>query len=143
MKKIILASLVILSALVSCKKDSTTAPVCEKTVAGIAANYKITKVEVVNGSSATDITTTVLDACKLGAIIQLKTDGSIVYTEVGSSCTGSGTGTWAVAANTISIAVTGAPFNVTGASITSWDCSTLVVTDASATPDARYTFTKQ
>ena len=142
MKKIIF-SVLLSSALFACKKDK--GPACETTVAGISANYKITKIEIVSGSGSTDVSSTFLDDCTRSGLYQLKADKSAIYTEAGSSCTGSGTGSWDVSNNNISISVGG--FDFSNAPIKSWDCNTLTVTDdfssSGITASYRFTFVKQ
>ena len=148
MKRIILSLIVLSSVMISCKKDDAPAT-CEKTVAGIAANYKITKVELVTSTANSDITDAILDACKKNAIYQLKANNSFIYTEIGSSCTGSNTGSWNVANNAISIVSgTGSgAISFTNAPITGWDCSTLTVTQdivfVGTASNAKFTFVKQ
>ncbi len=147
MKKIILSLFVMSAVFVSCKKDDAPAT-CQKTVTGIAGNYKITKVELVSASGTSDITNT-LDPCQINAIYQLKADNSFVYTEVGSSCTGSSNGSWNVANDAISISSgTGSgAISFTSAPINSWDCTTLSVTEdivfVGTTSNAKFTFVKQ
>ena len=145
MKKIILSALILGSLVVSCKKDDPV-PTCEKTVAGISANYKITKVEIVSTSGNSDITSTYLDACKKDGLYQLKSNNSFIYTEAGSSCTGSGTGSWNVAADKITIIGSGG-LQFSNSPITSFDCTTLTVTqdiDLAGTPvNGKFTFVKQ
>ena len=148
MKRIILSLIVVSSVFISCKKDKAPAT-CEKTVAGIAANYKISKIEIVSTSGNTDITNTILDACKKDAIYQLKANNSFIYTEIESSCSGSSTGSWNVANNAISISSgTGSgAISFTSAPITGWDCSTLTVTQdilfVGTASNAKFTFVKQ
>ena len=145
MKKMILSAIVLSSVLMSCKKDDP-APACEKTVAGIAANYKITKVEIVSSTGNSDITSTYLDACKKDGLYQLKNNNTLTYTEAGSSCTDSGTGSWNVVADKITIIASGG-LGFTNAPITGWDCTTLVITqdiDLAGTPvNGKFTFVKQ
>jgi hypothetical protein len=146
MKKTILSVIILtaFSGLGSCKKEKD--PGCEKTVAGIAANYKLTKVETVSTSGNNDVTDTFLDACKKNAFYSLKTDKTVMYTEISSSCTGSGNGTWDV--NNGNITITGpGGFQFSNAPIESWDCSTLKITQtinvAGSTVNGRFTFVKQ
>lgn len=142
MKKIILSA-IILASVISCKKDED--PKCEKTVAAIAANYKLTKVETVSSTGTSDVTPTFLTDCQKNALYLLKTDKSFTYTEISSTCTDSGIGTWDVTSSTITISGAGYTFN--NAPIESWDCTNLKVTQTgtlgSATVNLRFTFVKQ
>ncbi|MFT3911012.1 MAG: hypothetical protein QM737_16455 [Ferruginibacter sp.] len=148
MKKIILFAIVV-STMVSCKKES--GPSCEKTVAKIAANYKLTKVETVSTTGTSDATDTYLDACKKNSFYSLKTDNTYTYTEINSTCTGSSTGTWSIGSNnTIKITRTTGTggFEFIDAPIESWDCSTLKITQSltsggGVNVNLRFTFVKQ
>ena len=145
MNKILFSALLISFAFVSgCKKDDD--PTCPTTVAGIAANYKITKVEIISNTGNSDVTNTFLDACKRDALYQLKSNNDFTYTEIGSSCTDSGNGSWSVADNKLTIIGSGG-VELTAAPITSWNCNTLVVTDELSGPGTtvnyRFTFVKQ
>ncbi len=143
MKKIILSALIIAS-FAGCKKDND--PTCEKTVAAIAANYKLTKVETVSSSGSSDVTNTFLTDCQKNAFYGLKTDKTFTYTEISSSCMGSGSGTWDVTSSTITITGSGG-YVFDNAPIESWDCNTLKITQsisfAGNTINARFTFVKQ
>lgn len=145
MKKMFLAAIVICSVMVSCKKDSD--PVCEKTVGGMAGSYKLTKEELVVSGTPSPIT---LSACVQGAIFRLNADKTVIYTEAGSACTGSYSGTWDVVNNKLSISriITGGSLLIyDNATIDSWNCTDFVISedvDISGTP-GKYltTFTKQ
>jgi hypothetical protein len=94
MKKILSLALSLLVLTTSCKKNDNNIPGCETTVAGIAGNYKLTKLVASANGINTDITYTI-DACALNALYQLKADKTIVYTESGT-CSNSAVGTWDV-----------------------------------------------
>ena len=144
MKQIILSAIFISTLFISCKKDKS--PSCIVSVAGIAANYKITRVEVVSSSGNSDVTSAFLDDCKKDGLYQLKNNNSFIYTEAGSSCTGSGNGSWNIISNKITIAGAGG-FQFTDAQVESWDCTTLTVTQnislGGADVNGRFTFVKQ
>ncbi|MEO6253346.1 MAG: hypothetical protein ABIO79_08580 [Ferruginibacter sp.] len=148
MKKIILG-IMVLATVASCKKDKND-PSCEKSVAGIAASYKITKVTVKStGLPETDVTSSVYNACELAGVYQLKTDKSVIYSET-LACGGSGIGTWDVLAggnfSMTFVSGNGTDFPNTAAttSISGWDCNTLVLSEV-PTPGQTYNFyfTKQ
>ena len=147
MKKIILA-LVVLASVASCKKDKNNSN-CEKSVAGIAGTYKITKATVkMTGFPETDVTTSMFDACELAATYQLKADKTVIYTE-SAACGGSGTGTWDVLAGAnITIATSGNgmdfPSSAATTSISGWDCNKLVLSEVpTAGQTYNFTLTKQ
>ncbi|MBS1743787.1 MAG: hypothetical protein JST81_12205 [Bacteroidetes bacterium] len=143
MKKIIFIAF-IAASLTACKKEND--PVCEKTVTAIAANYKLTKIETVTAAGSSDVTNSLLDNCKKNAYYGLKTDKTFTYTEISSTCTGSGAGTWDVTSSTITITGAGG-FDFTNAPIESWDCTNLIITQtinvAGVTTNYRFTFVKQ
>jgi hypothetical protein len=146
MKRIILA-LIVLASVASCKKDKND-PNCEKSVAGIAATYKLTKVTVkMTGFPEQDVTSSI-DACELAATYMLKADKTVIYTE-SAACGGSGTGTWDVLAGAnITITTNGSstdfPNSAPTTAIAGWDCNSLVLTEVpTAGQTYTYTFTKQ
>jgi len=143
MKKVLLG-LIVLGAMASCKKHSDDIS-CDVSVAGITGSYKLTSVVAYFPSPLPDqdITSTVLNSCDLGAVYQLKSDKSVVYTETGGSCAGSGTGTWDVVSSKLTLSSPGYA-DLVSASVTGWDCSNLTVTeDGGSGSGIRYTFTKQ
>jgi len=146
MKKFILPAFAFVLALSSCKKDDPAS--CEQTVAGIAASYKVTKVEQITAGISQDITTTVLSTCQRNAVIQLKSDKTFTYTESGTGCTDSGAGTWDVVSGKLTLTnTTGGGADIDNATINSWNCSTLVVSEdvtaGGVTFSYRSTLTKQ
>ncbi len=143
MKKFVLSLLVCSIAFVGCKKKSEDAPVCETSVAAIAAAYKITKV-VANppGISPLDITNTYLsDACSASGSYQLNANKSVVYSET-ASCLANGSGTWDVVGTTITITHDGDGADFSG-TVTSFDCTNLVIRDATSGTTLDFTLTKQ
>jgi hypothetical protein len=147
MKKIILGMLV-LGAITStsCKKDKDDNPSCEKTVAGIANTFKLTGLyTTINGAGGDAYGS--LSSCTKNATYQLKSDKTAVYSESGSGCSTTGdTGDWDVVGDKLTINVFGIGA-VDNATINSWDCTTLVVTEETSgsgiTTSQKYTFTKQ
>lgn len=143
MKKIFLSLLVCSIAFVGCKKKSDDPPVCESTVAAIAGAYKITKV-VANppGLSPLDITATYLsDPCEISGSYQLNANKTVVYSET-ASCLGNGSGTWDVVGTTITITHNGDGAEFSG-TVTSFNCSNLVIRDATSGTILDFTLTKQ
>ncbi|MBC7536813.1 MAG: lipocalin family protein [Ferruginibacter sp.] len=146
MKKILLGMLV-LGAMASCKKDKKTN--CASTVEGIAGNYKITKVEgdYPNPLPDQDLTDTRLSTCEKTGTYALKSDKTFTYSESGTGCTDVAAGTWDVVADKITINSTsgfGGVTDFTSTPITSFDCTTFVVTeDQGSGFSLKYFFTKQ
>lgn len=148
MKRIILA-LMVLATVASCKKDKNNDPNCEKTVAGIAASYKITKaVVVLTGLPEQNVTNSLFGACELGGVYQLKSDKTVVYTET-ATCAGNGVGNWDVVGGNITITFTSGngsdfPMLAGTATVSGWDCSTLTISEVPAAGQTyKFTFTKQ
>ncbi|UEG50609.1 hypothetical protein LK994_03880 [Ferruginibacter lapsinanis] len=125
MKRIFLASLVIIITLMSssCKKDKSTK--CYISIKDITGFYRITKVMI----GGADVTSTYMTPCRQSANLQLYNDKTAIYEETGASCTGTSGGTWDLnlTTNKISVATGGNIVNITDATVTSWDCSSLVV----------------
>lgn len=129
MKKNILAVLVIIIAFTACKKDPAPAPkVCGKTVADIAGNYALIKIELASGTSYSDITTTYLQPCQLDDKLMLNASGVAGFVDEGTICTpnGSRNGIWSITTDG-KITIAGGSISVTSADIVSFDCNTLVL----------------
>ena len=143
MKKLFFSVLVVSALFTNCKKKDDAATTCDATVAGIAANYKITKKVFVTTGGSIDVTTTQFDACQLAGVYQLKSDKTIIYTETGASCTGSNTGTWDVVSGKITLS--GGSLDLTGtANSVANNCSNIVITeDLGSGSSEVYTLTKQ
>jgi hypothetical protein len=139
MKKISILALAAVTLLASCKKNKD-AESCEVSVAGLAGNYKISKVEVVSSIITTDVTATFLQSCERDDIYQLKADKTLVYQDGGVSCGGSATrnGTWDVVNGKLTINAS-AGGDVSGGSVTN-NCSSFVTEE---TGSVRTTFVKQ
>ncbi|MFT3911013.1 MAG: hypothetical protein QM737_16460 [Ferruginibacter sp.] len=131
MKKILLGMLVLAAITgTSCKKDKDKS--CEKSVAGIAGNYKVTKYESVAGSQTQDQTSSFFTACDLNGIYALKADKTWTYTETGT-CTGTDNGTWDVTDGKITVKDASGFTVADNLPITTWDCTTLVVFEGTNT----------
>ncbi len=144
MKKIILSLVVASIAFASCKKDKTVNPTCESTVLGIAGAYKITKVVASpSGLGPIDITATYLsDACTASGVYQLNAaDSSVTYSQT-ASCLGSGSGSYNVVGSAITIESSGNGDDFAG-TISSWNCTDLVIRDLTSGTTLDYTLTKQ
>lgn len=142
MKKVLLG-LLVLGAMASCKKDKNNSS-CESTVAGIAASYKLTKViAVIPNFPDQDLTTTYTSDCERNGVYQLKSDKTFTYTESGS-CSDSGAGTWDIVDNKMTITSTsGGAVEYSSTPITSWDCTTFVLSEDGGGVTYKIYFTKQ
>lgn len=138
--KTYLLSMLVVACFVSCKKSTATS--CETTMTDIAGNYKITKYESVSyNTGATQDVTSSLASCALSAIYRFNIDSTATYTEL-NGCNGSGSGTWATSGSGFHTAFgpgNGNRIDVT--SITSWDCSNLVLTTMFPSVTYNYRFT--
>jgi hypothetical protein len=148
MKKV-LFGLLMVATIASCKKDDETVS-CEVSVAGIAGSYKVTKAVVaITGFPDSDVTTSLFDACERAGVYQFKADKTVVYTETGVGCSGSGVGTWDVVSGNITVNFTtgnGSDFPYTSGptKVSGWDCSTLTLSEVpTAGQTYKFTFTKQ
>ncbi len=145
MKTLILIPVVLLCLLTSCGKDENSNTNCDKTMANIAGSYGIIKLEVGAGGVFQDATNQ-LDACEMDDKIVLNVNGTSAYQDAGVACSPSGnsTGTWSISAAgkmTIDDGSGGAS-DIASADITSFDCSTLVLTATDpATPGILYRLT--
>jgi len=118
-----------LLTVVSCKKDPIAAPKsCGKTVAEIAGNYSLTKIELANGTMFTDVTTTYLLPCQLDDKLMLNANGVANFVDEGTVCTPSGSrnGNWTLSADS-KITIAGGSISVANADIVSFDCNILVL----------------
>jgi hypothetical protein len=131
----------------ACKKktEDVVAPTtCELTAAGITGSYKATKVELSTGVGGfIDVTTSILDACERDDTYNFNANGVFVYTDAGTVCSssGSGTGTWSVTSGKLTFAAPGLNgVDITGATLSDNKCTSFVATEASG--GYRVTFTK-
>jgi hypothetical protein len=130
MKTTALVSALCLLLLTSCKKDKNDSS-CDKTMSAIAGTYMVVKLEVGLSGSFQDITDQ-LDDCEKDDKLILNANGVTDYQDVGSVCSpsGSDTGTWNINSSgkmTIDDNGSGST-DIQSADITSFDCSTLVLT---------------
>jgi len=142
MKKI-LVGILVLAAGASCKKSHDDVISCDVSVAGIAANYKITKVVAYfpSGLPDQDMTTTYLTDCERSGVYQLKSDKSLVYNE-DAACSTTGSGNWDVVNGKLSMSGGGQTFS--DVPVTGWDCGTLTLSeDFGSGTGYRFSFTKQ
>jgi hypothetical protein len=145
--KNLLAAVLLITLLFSCRKNGVLCKeppeVCERTVPGIAGNYKLTKFELVSFSTgqAQDVTAT-LTACELSGIYDLRIDRTANYTEM-ANCNGSGTGTWDLTDG--GVLITSFWTRIRNTSIVSWDCTNLILIThfPSVLNNNRYTLTRQ
>lgn len=139
MKNYFFTAIAASALLFACKKNDKETT-CDKTVAAIAGNYKITKV-MVNGQDQTGAF--ISENCVKDDIYQLKADKSLVYVDAGTACSpaGDGTGTWDVVNGTISIDHDGYGVTLDGA--VSNKCNRLEVTASEFGVTYVVTFTKQ
>ena len=147
MKKVIFSVIILTSIFVACKKDDPAAPVCNKTMAQVAANYKISKVQLsLTGSGTNDITSTYLsDDCLKNGVFQLKaTDSTLLYIQTPTAtCTGSGSGYWLIRNDSLYITHSGSSTTEIEGKITSWDCTNLVIDENFGAGSYIFTLTKQ
>jgi hypothetical protein len=111
-----------LLALASCEKEKSAQP-CERTTAGISGSYKLQSLEYkMTPTSAPVDFMAFLDPCEKDDIIQLRNDGTWIYTDAGTVCApaGTGNGTWTLNGNIITSDA------VVNGTIQSYDCKTLV-----------------
>ena len=111
----------------------------------IVGSYHLTKFESVsfNTGAAQDLTPT-LTNCELSGIYYFKTDGTATYAE--SNCSNIASGTWNLSNGSLYTLFTSGDGNrISSTSITSWDCTNLVLLTSfpSVEFNYRYTLTKQ
>lgn len=140
MKNYFFAAIAASALLFSCKKNDKETT-CEKTVAAVAGNYKITSMTVA-GVSVMD---QFMDACQKDDVYQLKADKTIIYDDAGTQCSpsGDGAGTWDVVSGTITITQSsGSGMEFSGTVINK--CNSIEVTeDFGGSSKIITTFTKQ
>ncbi len=120
-------------SITSCKKSSDPAS-CETTVANLSGAYKLTAEKLTVGSIEQDVLPT-YDACELDDVMTLKTDGTYIHTDAGTTCGGDDSGTWGVSGNTFTID------GETG-TIVSFDCHNLVISHSELGGTITSTYTK-
>jgi hypothetical protein len=115
-------------------------------MAQIAGTYQLTKFQSVsyNNGATQDLTST-LTNCELSGIYHFKTDGTATYTE-SINCSSIANGTWNLSNGSLYTLFTSEDGNrISSTSITSWDCTNLVLLTSfpSVEFNYRYTLTKQ
>jgi Lipocalin-like domain len=145
MKKIafiLMAGIVVFSA---CKKKKDdVAATCELTAAGITGSFKLTKVEVnTGGAGFIDVTSSSLDPCEKDDTYNFNANGIFVYTDAGTLCSasGSGSGTWSVTAGKLTCTASGNGYDVAAATLSDNKCTSFIATEPNG-GGYRYTFTK-
>jgi hypothetical protein len=141
MKKVVLffsLCAILVTSLVSCKKQTEDDGDCDITVATVAGKYKLISCKYVNGAVETDAINDLYDACELDDINELKADKTFVYSDLGTICSPSGseTGTWDISGMTL---ILNSGFSV----IESFNCKDLVVTFTYSGATIRETYRKQ
>ena len=144
MKKILILTFGAIAIFSSCKKKDDTPATCEVSVAGIAGNYKLTKIEAVAAGSATDVTSSLIDPCERDDIFQFNSNKSLTYQDAGTACSpsSSGSGTWDVTGGKLVVTHSGNGPDIVSGSVTN-NCTNMVVDDSFGGATFRYTFTKQ
>ncbi len=135
MKTKIFFSALLLCVLFSCKKKDKASTNCDKTMASIAGSYSIIKLEIGTNGTFQDITNQ-LEACQLDDKLSLGKDGVFIYQDLGAACSppGTTTGSWNISSSgKLTINGNGTAADVESADITSFDCSTLVLTEPDPT----------
>ena len=130
MKKLIIGSAILLCIVSSsCKKDASSNTNCDKNVASIAGTYSFVKYEAGMSGVFQDVTHDFLEPCELDDKLTLNTNGTTLYKDLGTACDPSGdeTGTWAISSDG-KMTINDGTVDVSVADITSFDCSTLVLT---------------
>ena len=122
MKKI-LASCLIVSLLISCKKDKKED--CTLSMAAISGNHKITAVryKATPASPEVDYYNSIYtDPCERDDVFSFNANGTYVFTDAGVVCTpsNSDTGNWSQSGNTVTI-------DGDAANVESFNCTTLTV----------------
>jgi len=136
MKKVILGLFVIVTAIsTSCKKSDS----CSTSVASLSGSYRLTASTYTEAGTTTPVDYfSLMEPCSKDNIFTLNSNGTYIITDAGSVCNPNedDAGLWVVNGNTISI--DGDP-----ATIESFNCKTLVVTNSDQFGTYRVTYQKQ
>ena len=144
--------LLITQVAISCHKNDNedTTPTCTISMRDMAGTYMITKIEAQLPTGSTDVTNVILaDACMKDNTVVLNEDGTAKYEDKGVVCdpTATSTGTWSLSGQQMNLSITQSPINLTTATVSSYDCKTLVVTAVVNNPlpntPVKVTLTKQ
>jgi hypothetical protein len=94
--------------------------------------------------AGSDVTSTYMTPCRKSSDLQLYSSKVAIYEETAPSCNGTGGGTWDLdySTNKITITTGGNMVNINNATITDWDCSTLVISGNDAGSDYVITLTR-
>lgn len=135
MKKILLPSLVCLIAFSGCKKDKND---CATDTEHVSGTYKLTAMKVKPSGGAEIDVLPFLDACEKDDLFILNANGTFNYDDAGTVCSPSGdyNSTWSLSGNTITL-------DGEAATVSSFDCHTLVITQNDAGDVTTITMTKQ
>ena len=130
MKKLISGFAIFLCIIsASCKKEKSTNTNCDKTVAAIAGTYSFIKVEAGTNGVFKEVTNDFFEPCELDDKISMNVNGTTLYKDLGTVCNPSGdeAGTWSIS-SAGKIIINDGTVDVSEADITSFDCSTLIIT---------------
>jgi hypothetical protein len=135
----------LLLLLTSCKKDNSndsSTVNCGKTVSDISGSYSLIKYE--QAPSGGSFSEKPVPACMVGDKLILLSDGTTQYNDVGTSCGEQKvTGSWSISVDSKITIDAGLPFGYVGAAdITTFDCTTLVITTTSNGEILRITLKK-
>ncbi|HLK30542.1 MAG TPA: hypothetical protein VKT28_18315, partial [Puia sp.] len=126
-------------AFVACAKKDTN--VCQTTMAEITGTYHLTKFESVSyQTGAAQNRTSSLTSCEVSGIYKFNIDSTVTYSEL-SNCNNSGNGVWwASKTSFYSLFASGVSNRIGGGaiSITSWDCTNLVLITNYPAVDSNY-----
>lgn len=139
MKNYFFAAIAASALLFACKKNDKETT-CEKTVAAIAGNYKVTKITL----AGQDITNQYFsEACLKDDVYELKADKSVVYTDAGTVCasSSSGTGTWDVVSGRLTVTHSGDGDDFDG-NVTN-KCNGIEISESFGGQSLVFTLTKQ
>lgn len=102
MKRILLASVVVLFALSSCKKDKD----CDLNHGNFVGSYKVTSFKYKADASATEIDEfPTWDACEKDDLVIFNDNGTVTFQDAGTACVpdGNDTGIWTLSGSTITL----------------------------------------
>jgi hypothetical protein len=106
MKKTILAIVILVVTVMSCKKDDGVIDTCIIDVTTIAGSYKTIAIKYkASGSAPEQDFFATLAACEKDDIVKLNTNGTADYQDAGTTCTPSGSysSTWSLNGSTITM----------------------------------------
>lgn len=140
MKKIFLSTVILVTSVISCKKEDSKASTCTTNMTSIAGTYKTTAISYKASNSAPEQDYyVILPTCEKDDIIKLNANGTVDYQDAGTACipNGSYSGTWSLSGNSITI-------DGTPGTIQLFDCKKLVVSGSGViVPGDKITVTYQ